>query len=500
VKFNRPSGLKSGVFSIFGLVAPSLIYLVVTPILVRILGDAQYGLLVLFLAIPAFLGNIDFGLGAGGVLGMGRAIEAGDVPKAVRLHRELITLFALLGICLAAALWLAAPRLVYLLGMLQAIEYGKALFLVHLAAVALILSILTASVSILPRAVEQFPQIAMIQVLGKVVLWLGTVTLACFGSGLSGIFLWVVSLELLVLTVYVVWNTRLLPALLWLPVGRFHEIGGLIGSSAYAFIGQLSASCIYHVDKFLIAYFLGPAAVAYYSVAVGMASKLLVLAAAMSSFVFPRAVSLSAAAATDALKELYLRASRLTLLTLTPILAPAVILAPVLLRLWLPGFAEQSAGPMQLLLAAYFLSALSVVPAYIYNGKGNFRVSAIYAAIGTLLNVALCLVLIPRLRMIGAALAAVLSMAQSAVFMGSLENSFGMGWFGGQGKLFGQLGLLALAQFSALSAMARWVHGWPSLAAAGLAGWGLFYALWFLIPMATTEDKAVCNRLLRSWT
>jgi len=500
VNYQRPSGLKSGIFSIFGLVAPSLIYLVVTPILVRILGDAQYGLLVLFLAIPAFLGNIDLGLGAGGVLGMGRALEAGDVQKAARLHRELITLFAMLGMILAAALWLASPRMVYMLGMLQAADYQKALLYVHLAAAALILSILTASVSILPRAVEQFPQIAMIQVLSKIVLWLGTVTLAFLGSGLYGIFLWVLCIELIVLATYVVWNIRLLPSLSWLPAGRFHDVRDLVGSSAYAFIAQMSSSCTYHVDKFLIAYFLGPAAVAYYSVAVGIASKLLVLAAAMTSFVFPRAVSLSAAEAADALKNLYLRASRLTLLTLAPLLAPAILLAPVLLRIWLPGFAEKSAGPMQLLLASYFLCALSVVPSYIYNGKGNFRISAVYATIGTLLNVVSCLILIPRLQMIGAALAALLGMVQSAVLMGSLEHSLGLGWFGAQRKFFGQLGIAALAQFALLSMMGKWVHGWPSLAAVGFAGWGLFYALWFMIPIATDEDRAVCGRLIRSWS
>ena len=499
LKHERPSGLKSGLSSISGLAAPALIYLVVTPILVRCLGDARYGLLVIFLAIPAFLGNVDFGLGAGGVLSMGRSMETGDMRKAVRLHRELITLFSLLGAVLAAALCLAAPRVVGALGMLQALDYPQALVLVHLGAAALLLSVLTASVSILPRALEQFPKITLIQVLGKAVLWLGVTALAFRGSGLIGIFAWVLAVEFLVLAAYVLWNARLLPVLSWLPTLRFQEVRGLIGYSSHAFIAQLSSSFAYHMDKFLLAYFLGPASVAYYSVAVGSAGKILVLAGVMSAFVFPRAVGLNAAAATDALRHLYLRASRFTLLVLAPLLAPAVLLTPMLLRLWLgPQFAAKSAAPMQVLIIAYFLASVSVVPSHIYNGKGNTRISAFYATIGTLMNVSLCLVLIPRFGIMGAAAAALVGMAQSVVFMGSLENELGLGWFGGQGRLFGQLGLAALVQLAVLSFARGWVQGWPSLVVVGSLGWGLFYALWFLIPIATQEDRAVCLRIIRS--
>lgn len=499
MKHERPSGLKSGIFGVSGLVAPALIYLFVTPILVRYLGDARYGLLVIFLTIPAFLGNVDFGLGAGGVLSMGQALATGDTRKAVELHRELITIFSLLGVVLAAVVYMAASGVVGMLGLPQAVDYAQALVLVRLGAAALLLSVLTAAVSILPRALEQFPRITLIQVLGKVFLWLGVTALAFRGFGLIGIFLWILAVESLVLAAYVVWNIRLLPVLSWLPTLCFQEVRGLVGFSLHAFIAQLSSSFAYHMDKFLLAYFLGPASVAYYSVAVGSASKILVLAGVLSAFVFPRAVNLNVAAATDALRQLYLRASRFTLLALAPLLIPGVLLTPTLLRIWLgPQFAARSAAPMQVLIGAYFLAAVSVVPSHIYNGKGNTRISAFYATTGTLMNVSLCLVLIPRFGILGAAMAALVGMAQSVVFMGSLEHELGLGWFGGQGKFFGQLCLLALAQFAVLSLARGWVSGWPSLAVVGSATWGLFYALWFLIPIATQDDRAVCLRIIRS--
>ena len=501
LKHERPSGLKSGVSSVAGLAAPALIYLLITPLLVRSLGAPRYGLLMIFMAVPAFLGNIDFGLGAGGVLSMGRAIGTSDTRKAVLLHRELITVFSLLGAVLAAALWLAAPWAVAMLGMLQAVDAAQALTLVHLGACALLLSILTASVSILPRAAEQFPRITMIQVLGKVVLWFGVAGLTLRGQGLVPIFEWVLAVEFLVLAVYVAWNSSLLPALSWLPVARFQEVRDLAGYSAHAFIAQLSSTFAYNMDKFLLAYFLGPASVAYYSVAVGTAGKMLTLAGVMSAFVFPRAAGLNAAAATGALRDLYLRASRFTLLALAPLLVPGVLLTPALLRVWLgPEFAARAAAPMQLLIVAYFFSAVSVVPSHVYNGKGNSRISAIYATIGTLLNISLCFVLIPRFGIVGAAVAAAAGASQSIVFLGSLENELGLGWFGGQAKLFGQLGLLALVQLAVLTLAGGRAQNWPSLLAVGALGWGLFYALWFLIPIATEEDKAVCLLILRSQT
>ncbi len=499
LKSDRPSGLKSGVSSVAGLAAPALIYLFITPLLLRSLGAARYGLLMIFMSVPAFLGNIDFGLGAGGVLSMGRAVGTGDIRKAVLLHRELITIFLLLGAALSSALWLAAPGAVGFLGMQQAVDDAQARTLVHLGACALLLALLTASVSILPRAVEQFPRITLIQVAGKLVLWLGVTAVTLRGGGLVPIFAWVLAVEFLVLAVYVAWNIRLLPALSWLPIFRFQEVGEMIGYSSHAFIAQLSSSFAYNVDKFLLSYFLGPAAVAYYSVAVGSASKILVLAGVMSAFVFPRAAGLNANAAADALRRLYLRASRFTLLVLAPMLIPGLLLTPALLRLWLgPEFAAKAAAPMQVLIVAYFFSAVSVVPSHIYNGKGNSRISAIYATIGTVMNIALCFVLIPRFGIMGAAAAAMVGAAQSILFMGSLEHELGLGWFGGQGKFFGQLGLLALVQFGVLALAGGRVQGWLSLAVVGALGWGLFYGLWFLTPIATEDDKAVCLRIVRS--
>lgn len=255
----------------------------------------------------------------------------------------------------------------------------------------------------------------------------------------------------------------------------------------------------YHADKLLIAYFLGPAPVAFYAVAVNLASKLLSVAAALTSFVFPRAINLATGGDRQALTALYLRASRFTLLAVLPLAIPVIWLAPQFLSLWLGDeFSAESAVLLQVLTVAYCVAVLSVPASQIYNGLGNSRIGAAYAAAGSLINLVLCALLIPLFGTIGATLGVLAGMMQAIVYAGSLGRHLGVGWFGGQRKLFAQLALAASLQSLVLYMTRSWITGWPSLLATGGGVWLLFYAAWVVCGFLNDDDKVLLRRLTGS--
>jgi O-antigen/teichoic acid export membrane protein len=492
--------LASGTSSLIGLAAPLLTFFFATPFLVHRLGAGTYGALMLCLSITSLLGSLDFGLSAGGVRAQGNALHHSDTSAVIRLHQELWSLFLYLGLALMTIVWIASPQIVRLIEMDQAATPSEAVIAVRIASVSLLIALLTAAVSILPRALEQFPSIVMIQVVSGIAFWGGAVALVISGYGLIAVLLWGLAVSSLVLIRFIAWSDRLVPHLKWRPCLHLYMTKTLIGYSLYAFFGQLSSAFTYHADKFLIAYFLGPAPVAYYAVAVNVANKLLSLVASLTAFVFPRAVRFHAASDLAAIREFYLRASRFTLLVLVPLLAPAVILAPQLLKLWLgEEFARVANSLLQVLLVAYAIGALSVVPSQIYNAMGNSRVGAIFAGTGAVLNVALCVVLIPWLGVKGAAIASLVGMLQAIVYVVLLERSLGLDWLSRPMGFFGRLAVVVGVQAGLLFVLRGWISGWMGLLIVGGLGWTLFYGLWFLARFADREDYEMANRLLLRW-
>lgn len=498
----RPSGLSSAVASLLGLAIPLAVFLLTTPYLLARLGTAQYGILMLVMSLTAILGSLDFGLAAGGVREIGGALARGESTRLVRLLREYMSLFILVGLAVFGVLVLFAPQVSTLLATDEVLSKEEATRVVFLVAVSLLFYLLTAWASLLPRTMERYPAIALIQVVSNIAAWGGAVALLALNPehGLFLVVTWTTLLSGLVFLTFLIFSRQLLPGFSCRPATTFRETPGTFGYSLYASVGQLTATFTYHADKVLIAYFLGPEPVAYYAVAVNVASKLLSLGAAMANFVFPRAVALSAGADQPALKSFYIRVSRYQLLVLAPLLAPAVTLAEPLLTLWLgPAFASQATPLLQILCLGYFLAVLSVVPSQIFNGLGNARIGAVFATAATVINIGGCIILLPIFGVIGAAVASLLGMAQAIVFAGMLEAHLDLGWFKARRGFYLVVLGIVTGQFLVLYAVWPLVEGWGSLLLAGAGGYVFFYLAWWAFGLLSPEDKRVLGELSGLW-
>lgn len=485
-----------------GLAIPLAVFLLTTPYLVARLGTAQYGILMLVVSLTAILGSLDFGLAAAGVREIGQALARGENERLVRLLREYLSLFILVGLAVFGALVLFATEVSSLLGMNDAIGVAEATQVVFLLGVSLLFYLLSAWASLLPRTMERFPAIALIQVAANIAMWGGAVALLELepGQGLLLVVTWTTLLSGVVCLAFLMFSRRLLPGFSCRPAATFRETARTFGYSFYAFVGQLTSAFTYHADKVLIAHFLGPEPVAYYAVAANVASKLLSLGAAMASFVFPRAVAFSASADHPALESFYARASRYQILVLAPLLAPAVMLSEPLLTVWLgPLFAAQATSLLQVLCFGYFLAVLSVVPSQIFNGLGNARIGAIFAAVGTAINIGGCVILLPLLGLIGAAVASLLGMVQAVVYAGALEVHLGLGWFKARRSFYlATLGIVA-GQFLVLFPVRPLVEGWVSLVLVAAAGYGFFFLIWRAFGLLSADDKRVLGELSGLW-
>ena len=170
----------------------------------------------------------------------------------------------------------------------------------------------------------------------------------------------------------------------------------------------------YRVDLFLVEHFLGLAPTGVYSIAIMVAELLWLLSSAVTQAAYARI----GAPDRDAAARFVVRIVHANLVVLL-LVAPLLYLAARFVLPWLLGPAYVDAPLLLAVLLPGVLSfgAASPLSAYFTNHAGRPQVPALVAGLSLIINVALCLVLIPRVGIIGGAVATSISYITSVIVM-----------------------------------------------------------------------------------
>lgn len=182
----------------------------------------------------------------------------------------------------------------------------------------------------------------------------------------------------------------------------------------------------YRVDLFLVEHFLGLTPTGVYSIAVTVAELLWFLSASLSQAAFARVGTPDR----EQSGSIVLRVMHLSLLALLPCAPLLYGLAAWVLPSLFGGVYEQATPILALLLPGVLaFSAASVLSAYFTNHAGKPLVPAAMALLSLLINVALSLLLIPRIGMAGGALATSVSyIVTIALMLVLFRAQAGLSW------------------------------------------------------------------------
>jgi O-antigen/teichoic acid export membrane protein len=195
------------------------------------------------------------------------------------------------------------------------------------------------------------------------------------------------------------------------------------GSKSYAqnLIGHLT----YRLDIYLVAYFLSPREVAFYSIATSVAEVLWYIPDSVGTVLFPKL------SATDGerVHHLTAEACRHTLL-ITLLGAGAILVAGIfgIPLLYGQNF-RPAVQPFLLLVPGVAVMTLYKVLARNFSSRNRQQVSVLAASVGLLLNAGLDWLLIPRLGTAGAAIASTLGYsAAGLLLLLAFHRESGVGW------------------------------------------------------------------------
>ncbi len=198
------------------------------------------------------------------------------------------------------------------------------------------------------------------------------------------------------------------------------DLTGLRGASAFAipcYAANVAQFLNYKLDVFVVGFFAGTASVGRYTLAVSLGQLLWLMSNSVASVLLPKIAASTASSDDGSGVRHTARVTRLTLwATALCGLALGLLGTQAIPLLYGEAFRPSVAALLWLLPGIVIFSVANVLAAYI-AGIGKPRLNLLVSGISLIVTITLDLILIPRLNIVGAAIASTVSYSLSALLL-----------------------------------------------------------------------------------
>lgn len=169
-----------------------------------------------------------------------------------------------------------------------------------------------------------------------------------------------------------------------------------------AYVSNLATFLNYRLDIFIMGYFLSPAAVGIYTVAVNVGERITMVSTAISSVLFPKIASEDTEAARNRLSSIVSR----NVLLISIIASFAILLvSDFVIELFFGSEYMQSSDVLKIILLGIIFLSVEKIFSNDIAGRGRPEINMYTSIFNVIMNVGLNILLIPRFGIMGAAYA-----------------------------------------------------------------------------------------------
>lgn len=458
-------------FNMGGMAVPVIVSLVTIPIFIHHIGEARYGVMSIVWLLLGYFGFLDFGLARASANALAKLADASAEARG-RVIASAIYLNSGLGLLGAVAIFLAGGLLFRdVFGLPPEIwaEMRQALpFVAGMLPLALVSGVGLGAL----ESRERFLLANILQTVGTAA---GQVIPA-----LCAIY-WRADLSVLLPVSFAV---RLLSVLaIFIMLARHEQLRlyrfdgqlgkRLFGYGAWVSVSNIISPILTSLDQFLIGAKLGAAMVPFYSVPMGLSSRVQIVAGALARAVFPRLSRYERAEAVQLTEQ-----ATITLAyVFGGVCAAALFLVQPFFTLWISAdFAAQATRVGQVLILGSWINGLALIALSLIQGQGRPDLAAKVHTIELLPFIGLLWLMIQQCGLVGAAIAWTIRVSVDALLLF---------WLGGlrAGPLVRVLPAVVLLLAAAFLSMTVAPMGVLSLGLAAAAG--LAFAVGGLVMDAT---------------
>ncbi len=398
--------LKSGVIlSYINLRLGSIIPFIYTPIMLRMLGQAEYGLFSLASSAVSYLSLLSFGFGSTIIRYISKYRAEGNKQAEETAYGFFLALYCLLALLVMICGTIISFNIepIFQRG-LSVQELEKMKILVMIMTVNSALSFPNSVVSSIITAHEKYIFRKLVDMMATVVAPLANLIALYLGFASVGMATAATIVQLSMMPINIIYCSKKLcikPVFAKLPISLIRE---MLGFSAFVFIASIVDMLFWATDKVILGMLSGSVAVAVYNVGSTFNNMVMNLSTSISGVLTPRITGMVIKDATKTeLTELFIKIGRLQFIVIALIVSGFTVFGQPFIELW----AGESYAD------AYWIAILTMFPLCvpliqntgltIITAQNKHQFRAIIYLIIAILNVISTYISVPRYGIIGAA-------------------------------------------------------------------------------------------------
>ena len=403
--------------SMAGYIIPMLVALFTTPLLLRGLGEAAYGLQGLVAVIIGYLTFMDMGLDLPVTKLLAEDRARNNIEAENNLLSTTLQLYASIGLIGMVVIVLLADWFVRVVFKVPEDLVSQAVIVFQLAGIGFLGSVGMSWGRAVAMGLHRFDLNYSVSVplsTAGTLIGLGVVYA---GYGVVGYVLTRTLFTVVAGPAYFVITRHLLPdfSFRWgFDKATMRRVRGYVG---YGTFNRITSSLVSRLDQTFLGVWVGVAAAGIYSVPFMLVNSLGYMLAYMLGFIFPMASELQSLGQMDQLRDVFIRSSQFIAALAGLVFIPLFALGDLFLTLWTPTISIKAAGVLQLLaLAGYIGTLTATLPNSVMVGLGKMRQFTIYTTIRAVALAAFCFIFIRPLGIEGAGWALLLTCSVDVVY------------------------------------------------------------------------------------
>mgnify|MGYP004629878173 CR=1 FL=1 len=407
------------ILSYLSIIINTIIQLLYTPLLIRMLGQSEYGLYSLVASIIGYLTVLDLGFGNAIIVFTAKYREQKKYEEEKKLHGMFRIIFFIIGIIAA------------FLGLILYFNinniFGKSMNSTELQKMKIMMLILsfnlmfTFSFSIynsIISAYEKFVFQKLLSILSIILKPIIMIPLLFMGykSIVMCIVITIVNVFILILN-YLYCKNKLKISTKF--SGFDKEIFKVIlGYSIWIFIGNIVDKANWSVDNFVLGAVSGTVAVSVYSIAATLNQMFISLSTAISGVMLPKMSKLVASkASNEELTNEMIKVGRLQNYVIFLMCSGLVLVGKEFIKIWAGKGFEESYYVSLLLIIPMCVPLIQNLGLSIMQAMNKYRFKSISTAIMAIINVVISIFLSKKWGAVGAALGTCLSLVVCNIFI-----------------------------------------------------------------------------------
>ena len=393
------------VLSVIAQTVSIVVGLAYTPVMIRILGQNEYGLYQLVQSVVNYLSLMSFGF-SGAYIRYFSLAKTKDDPEAVA---NINGMFMRIFLIISAACLIAGTVLlfnIHVLGsQLTEADYDIARRLMILMVINLSLSFPGSLFTIYMSANEDFVFQKAIGIITNILVPVLTLPVLWWGKGSVG----VVAVTLLLTVLRMGINAWYCFKKLHMRINlRYHEKSifvGLLGFTFFIFLSDMVDQLNTNVDKFLLGRMIGTVSVAIYSVGFTLAHYYTIVSWIIPEMFIPEANRLAIEEQNDhKLTKLFTKIGRYNNYICLLVLTGFVLIGQEFIQLWVGEGYENAYYVCVILMASGYIPSVQTLGVNIQNAKDKHKIRSLIYFVIACVNVVCSIFLIRRWGEIGTAL------------------------------------------------------------------------------------------------